>query len=72
MFFFLFGIEELFAFNGADFFLLTLKTSTTLYVQEVVTLQKMRFTPFINNIRYIRVNLIRLQSKIIFRSRELN
>ena len=45
-----------------------------LYVQEVVTLQKkyliylhqiMRFTPFINYIRYFRVTIIRLQSKII-------
>ena len=27
--------------------------------------QKMRFTPFINYIRYFRLNIIRLQSKII-------
>ena len=48
--------------------------SFVLYVQEVVTLhkkyliylhQKMRFTPFINYIRYFRLNIIRLQSKII-------
>ena len=45
-----------------------------LYVQEVVTLQKkyliymlqkMRFTPFINYYDTNRVNIIRLQSKII-------
>ena len=50
------------------------QTNLILYVQEVVTLQKkyliylhqkMRFTPSINYIRYLRVNLIRLQSKMI-------
>ena len=77
MFFFLFGIEELFAFNGADFFLLTLKTSTTLYVQEVVTLQKKIFNIFASEnevytlytiyqlLRYFRLNNFRLQSKMI-------
>ena len=48
--------------------------NTLLYVQEVVTPkkkysiylhQKIRFTPFINCIQYFRLNIIRLQSKII-------
>ena len=48
--------------------------SVILYVQEVVTLQKKyliylhqdtSFPPFINYIRYLRGNIIRLQSKII-------
>ena len=50
------------------------ESNDLLYVQEVVTLQKkyliylnqkMRFTPFINYIGYFRLNIIRVQSKII-------